>query len=201
MTVPEPLEQPISPRPLIAHGRVWLRPMEERDLPAFMLLVNDTDVGARAGFGAPFGPDGAREWFTDKMKKMSDDRGAFFTACEAGSGDLIGTVWLNHLSLWDRSAELAIAMDADHIGGGWGTEAQRAVLAHGFESIGLHRIFLTVDAENARAIASYRKVGFVEEGRMRAIFFHDGAWADALLMSILEDEWPALREAGEAASR
>ena len=149
MTVPEPLEQPISPRPLIAHGRVWLRPMEERDLPAFMLLVNDTHVGARAGFGAPFGPDGAREWFTDKMKKMSDDRGAFFTVCEAGSGDLIGTVWLNHLSLWDRSAELAIAMDADHIGGGWGTEAQRAVLAHGFESIGLHRIFLTVDVENA----------------------------------------------------
>lgn len=193
--MPDTLEQPISERPLIANGRVWLRPMEERDLPAFMVLVNDTDVGARAGFGAPFGPDGAREWFADKMRKMADGRGAFFTVCERGAGDLIGMVWLNHLSMWDRSAELAIAMDADHIGGGWGTEAQLAVLTHGFDSIGLHRIFLTVDAANARAIASYRKVGFVEEGRMRSVFFHDGAWADALLMSILDHEWPSLRPA------
>jgi RimJ/RimL family protein N-acetyltransferase len=199
--MPEALEQPISERPLIANGRVWLRPMEERDLFAFMALVNDTEVGARAGFGAPFGPDGVREWFTDRMKKMEEGHGAYFTVCERGAGDLIGTVWLNHLSLWQRSAELAIAMDADHIGGGWGTEAQRAVLGHAFDSIGLHRIFLTVDVENARAIASYRKVGFVEEGRMRGAFFHDGAWADALLMSILEHEWPALRPAPESASR
>jgi RimJ/RimL family protein N-acetyltransferase len=199
--MPEALEQPISERPLIANGRVWLRPMEERDLFAFMALVNDTEVGARAGFGAPFGPDGMREWFSDRMKKMEEGHGAYFTVCERGAGDLIGTVWLNHLSLWQRSAELAIAMDADHIGGGWGTEAQRAVLGHAFDSIGLHRIFLTVDVENARAIASYRKVGFVEEGRMRGAFFHDGAWADALLMSILEHEWPALRPSPESASR
>ena len=199
--MPEALEQPIADRPLIANGRVWLRPMEERDLPAFMALVNDTEVGAIAGFGAPFGPDGLREWFSDRMKKMREGNGASFTVCERGAGDLIGTVSLNHLSLWDRSAELGIAMDADHIGGGWGTEAQRAVLGHGFDSIGLHRIFLTVDVDNARAIASYRKVGFVEEGRMRAAYFHDGAWADALLMSILEHEWPALRPAREAPSR
>ena len=31
--MPEPLEEPIAVRPLIANGRVWLRPMEERDLP------------------------------------------------------------------------------------------------------------------------------------------------------------------------
>ena len=75
---------------------------------------------------------------------------------------------------------------------GWGIRgAARRAWRTRFDSIGLHRIFLTVDVENARAIASYRKVGFVEEGRMRGAFFHDGAWADALLMSILEQEWPA----------
>ena len=36
---------------------------------------------------------------------------------------------------------------------------------------------------------------------MRGAFFHDGAWADALLMSILEQEWPALRPAPESTSR
>jgi RimJ/RimL family protein N-acetyltransferase len=185
------LEQPIPERPLLAHGRTWLRPLEERDLAPLMTLVNDRDVGLRAGFTMPFGPDAAKAWLADKLARMGNDRGAFYAVCELGKGDFIGTVWLNHLSLGEHSAELAIAMDADHIGSGWGTEAQEAILALAFGTIGLQRVFLTVDAENARAIRSYEKVGFQHEGRLRSTLLRNGRWGDSLIMSILRDEWLA----------
>ena len=183
------LEQPIPERPLLADGRVWLRPLEERDLAGLMAIVNDREVGWLAGFRAPWSPDGARDWLAERTGKGSHDKGAFFAVCELGSGVMIGTVWLNHLSLGEQSAELAIAMDAAHVGNGWGTEAQRALLAFAFGSIGLVRVFLTVDAENSRAIRSYEKVGFHHEGRLRSTILRDGRWSDSLIMSILRDEW------------
>jgi RimJ/RimL family protein N-acetyltransferase len=53
----------------------------------------------------------------------------------------------------------------------------------------LHRIDLTVDAENARAVACYRKCGFVEEGRLRHARYTRGAYGDQLIMSVLRDEF------------
>nr|WP_241743213.1 GNAT family protein [Arthrobacter bussei] len=74
------------------------------------------------------------------------------------------------------------------IGQGYGTEAGRAVVAHAFESIGLHRFALEVYAFNPRAVRSYRTIGFREEGRMRDGLHWDGEWVDALMMSILSTD-------------
>ncbi len=187
------LEQPIPERPLLAAGRIWLRPLEQRDLAGLMAIVNDREVGWLAGFRAPWGPDEARAWLADRSGKGGSDKGVFFAVCERGSDAMIGTIWLNHLSLHEQSGELAIAMDAAHVGDGWGTEAQRALLAFAFGSVGLIRVFLTVDLENPRAIRSYEKVGFKHEGRLRSTILRDGQWNDSLIMSILRDEWLATR--------
>ncbi len=53
------------------------------------------------------------------------------------------------------------------------------------------RIWLTVDADNARAIRSYEKVGFRREGVMRQSRRGLNGLADSLLMAILRDEWEA----------
>ena len=36
---------PIPERPLLRGERVWLRPLEERDMPAYVAGINDTEVG------------------------------------------------------------------------------------------------------------------------------------------------------------
>ena len=51
---------------------------------------------------------------------------------------------------------------------------------------GLARIELEVFAANTRAIALYRKFGFVEEGRKRQARYLDGAYEDAILMALLK---------------
>ena len=65
--------------------------------------------------------------------------------------------------------------------------ATRLVLQYGFEVVGLHRIDLRVLAYNERAIACYRRCGFVEEGRERDAALIDGEWHDDVIMAVLTD--------------
>ena len=46
-------DRPVPDRPLLRGERVWLRPLEERDLPAYVAGINDTEVGGLAGYKAP----------------------------------------------------------------------------------------------------------------------------------------------------
>ena len=56
-------------------------------------------------------------------------------------------------------------------------------------SSGVYRVFLRVLAYNELAIRLYRRLGFKEEGRLRAQVWREGAWHDVLVMGLLWDEW------------
>ncbi len=72
---------------------------------------------------------------------------------------------------------------------GYGTEAVRLLVKHGFNTLNLNRIFLHVFENNPRAIRAYEKAGFVHEGRERQAEFTEGEYMDVLVMSILKDEF------------
>jgi RimJ/RimL family protein N-acetyltransferase len=187
-----PATQPtpaIPDRPMLRGERVWLRPLEERDMPAFVAGVNDTEVGGWAGYRWPTTVATASEWLTRVSEQERTQQGFHFAVCELGDDGFIGTIWLRDISLLDGVGELAIFMDKDHLGGGWGTDAQVALLAFGFGTLRLERIWLTVDAHNARAIRSYQKAGFRQEGVMRKARQVNGVRVDGLLMAILREEW------------
>ena len=63
----------------------------------------------------------------------------------------------------------------------------------GFESLGLHRVSLTVLANNTRAVAAYTRCGFTVEGRFRDSLLRGGEWHDDLSMAILERQWTVQR--------
>ncbi|MGW0479935.1 GNAT family N-acetyltransferase [Nonomuraea sp. NPDC003214] len=50
----------------------------------------------------------------------------------------------------------------------------------------LHRIRLTVVAENTAAIRVYEKAGFIVEGREREAFRRNATWHDMVIMGLLE---------------
>jgi RimJ/RimL family protein N-acetyltransferase len=182
---------PIPDRPLLRGDRVWLRPVERRDLPAYVAGINDTEVGGWAGYSFPFSMEMSAHWIDEIGERMGKGAGYFFAVCEVGDDRFIGTVWLKDVQTHHANAELAIFMDRDHIGSGWGTDAQRVLLEFGFNTLRLERIYLTVDSENARAIRSYEKVGFKKEGVMRRSWQMHGKLTDSVLMAILRDEWLA----------
>lgn len=191
MSGQDPERLPVPDRPILRGDRVWLRPLEERDMAAFAAGVNDTEVGLRAGYRWPFSVAQTRAWLEHLQESVRKADGFFFAVCELGDDRFVGTTWLKDVNWLDSNAELAIFMDRDHLGAGWGTDAQRTLLKFGFGTLGLERIWLTVDADNARAIRSYEKVGFQREGIMRRARREHAGLMDAVLMAILREEWEA----------
>lgn len=105
------------------------------------------------------------------------------------AGRFIGHVRFHGLVSQDKRVALAIGIDDPAcLGKGYGTEAIRLALAYAFGS-GLHRVSLRVLASNARAIACYRKCGFVEEGRERETACANGIRQDDIVMGLLDREF------------
>jgi RimJ/RimL family protein N-acetyltransferase len=57
----------------------------------------------------------------------------------------------------------------------------------------LNRVWLTVDQDNARGVACYRKCGFVAEGRLRQDRYSGGGYHDTLIMGVLASEFRAMQ--------
>jgi len=110
------------------------------------------------------------------------------------TGRLVGTCAFSQLDADNGSALYHITIgEKDAWGHGYGTDATRLMVRHGFDTLGLHRIALAVFEFNERAIRSYLSTGFLVEGRAREAIWRDGRWWDELTMSLLESEWRKLQ--------
>lgn len=121
---------------------------------------------------------------------------------EGDGGRLIGLTTFSNLDPENGSVLFHITVgERDAWGRGMGTEATELMLSLAFETLGLHRVGLTVFAFNERAIRSYRKAGFAIEGRMREAIVRDGRYWDELQMGVLRDDWLAARGRGPLGGR
>jgi RimJ/RimL family protein N-acetyltransferase len=68
----------------------------------------------------------------------------------------------------------------------WGAGVGRGLMDWGVrwaeESVVMRKLNLLTHVENARAIAFFRKFGFVEEGRLSRMLFSEGRFHDAVCM-------------------
>ena len=102
----------------------------------------------------------------EKQEIRSD--GYDFAIRTLTGGRLIGFIELDAIQWAHGDAYLAIGIgERDLWGKGYGTDAMREILRFAFEELNLHRVTLTVFEYNPRAIRTYEKVGFREEGRLR----------------------------------
>lgn len=175
---------------MIRGERVSLRPFRQEDLPSLRRWFDDGEVMRYWGnssplvsehaFEADLAPDG-------RFTKFEEN--GYFCICDE-SGRPIGRVEYEGLSSEDRSAELGILIgEKDAWNKGYGPEAIVLLLDWLFNQRGAHRVWLTVQARNARAQRAYEKVGFAREGTWREHYFYDGAFHDEYLYGILAEEF------------
>jgi aminoglycoside 6'-N-acetyltransferase len=165
--------------PVLQGECVTLRPFTDADIPPLGRIVS-----------AP----GVREWWigydeAGLRHDLLEEPGVRPFAIELG-GAFIGVVmYEEELDPTYKHASVDITLDAGHLGRGLGTDALRTVLRYLIRQRGHHRVTIDPAASNARAIASYRKVGFKPIGIMREYECGpDGAWRDGLLMDLLAEE-------------
>jgi RimJ/RimL family protein N-acetyltransferase len=170
--------------------RVVLRPVQAWDRERLYELVETIEIRALS-MGTPPHPLSLEE-VEARDKRWIDERheeSAWF-AIDVDA-ELIGICGLHSIDHYQQLAEIGIRIGKPFWGKGHGQDAVRTLVDYGFRHLNLAKISLRVLADDERAVGAYRKVGFVEEGRLRDHAWYDGARHDELVMSMLREEWVA----------
>lgn len=170
---------------------VNLRAVERGDAPLLYRWLNDPRVMRGWGLGAP----------TRSLQSVSAEVEAWL-AQEAAlgqpaaliattlDGEEAGFVVLRVDRAEARSVELSLLVGSpERWGQGLGADILHATLDACFQSWGVHRVGVRVEAENTRALALYERFRFREEGRLREAAFLDGRHTDIVLLGLLATEW------------
>lgn len=168
---------------------VLLRASRRDDLARLCAFNNDVAVELAGGGDPPIPQSLERLQAEFDSQSSSGGRNGTGFVIEA-DGQCIGQCALFSFDQVGRTAELGITIgDKNYWGKGYGREAIKLLLAYGFRHHNLHKVHLRVHARNERGIRAYRACGFVEEGRLRAQVWSDGAYDDLVLMGVLRSEW------------
>ncbi|MFD2340025.1 GNAT family N-acetyltransferase [Clavibacter michiganensis subsp. tessellarius] len=189
---------PVDVRGPIRTSRLVLRPFAPDDLVAVDAYA--TSPGARGHLaGTPTGarPDAAR-LLADRLGwtrlAAVGDRLALAVELPAQGPRPAHVVGEAHARLREpaaRQAELGVVLHEDVRGAGLAGEAADRILELLFEEAGVHRVTARADARDAAALALATRLGM----RREALLVHDrwveGAWADTVVVALLDVEWAA----------
>lgn len=171
-------------------GDVVLRAAQDGDEDVLFRALTELESWEQRSSSLPR-PVTREEFRARQSERAADDSGAEFVIEAAGRP--VGRCVLFGVDPLARHAEVGISLVDESRGQGFGTAAMRRLVEFGFERWNLHRLHLGVIASNEAARASYRKVGFVEEGRLREHVWIRGRWDDEIRMGLLRADWRASR--------
>jgi len=187
---------------MIIGERVRFRGVERADIPKFVEWLNDPEVQEGILIHYPMSQAEEEGWFDRMLSRPVDEHVMAIEVKEqAPDGDtetwkFVGSCAFDHINWHIRAAEFGIIIgESSYWNRGFGTDAVRLLVQHGFNTLNLNRIFLHVFETNPRAIRAYEKAGFTLEVRERQAEFKHGKYIDVLLMSILKEEFERNAEA------
>ena len=104
----------------------------------------------------------------------------------------MGNVVFDQFDCRTATARLSIYIGPpEYRGSGAGTAAIYEALTRIFHERSLHKVWLTVHAENTAAIRTYLLLGFQVEGTLRQAFIRKGRRVDGFYMGLLRSEFSA----------
>lgn len=183
---------------MIEGAVVNLRAIDVADAGRYCDWLNDREVTQHLQMRYQIPRLAEEAWIRQgSAKQMAFGQGGNY-AIETKDGRHIGSVGFHYANPENRKATLGIVIgDKAYWSKGYGTDAMLTMLRFGFDEMNLRRIDLSVDVENERAIACYRKCGFREEGRLRQHRWVRGRYVDQLWMGILREEFYELHGASQ----
>jgi N-acetyltransferase len=148
----------------------------------------------------PYDAGGSRErfqaWLEDALAASSAGTEAAFATVEAATGELVGSTRYLALRPEHRGLEIGWTWLAPaHWQTGANVEAKLLMLEHAFERLGCLRVEFKTDSRNERSRAALAALPAQFEGIFRKhMLVRDGERRDSAYYSIIDDEWPEVRE-------
>ncbi len=176
--------------PFLKGEKITLRGFRKDDLESYASWLDNEEVTRFLEMGAR--PTRARDGEDFLRLAEEVDDAVVFAICECDSGCVVGTCGLYLIQWICRRAQLNILLGNPGIWDkGYGGEAVKILLRYGFHKLNLNSIQLGVNADNKRAIKSYKKNGFIHEGTRRQFIFRNNRYYDMVEMSVLRSDYDA----------
>ncbi len=193
--VPEIL--PFDPRPLTLEGRdVILTPLEPRHRDDLYDAGRDHEIWSYLPWKPFESPDDADKWITAAIHEQSQGCRIPFVIVDRVSGAGIGSTSYLSIERKNRTIEigwtwLAVRFHRTYVN----TQCKLVLLEHAFDELGAVRVQFKTDARNVRSQKAIDRLGAVREGTLRqTMIMPSGRHRDSVYYSIIDSEWPAVRQ-------
>lgn len=148
-------------QPVLETSRLTLRPFVLADSSRVQVLAGDAKVAATtAAIPHPYLQGMAEQWIGQHAKWFAERSTVAFAIVPKNLGEVIGCVSLAAISDADRRAELGYWIGVDFWSQGYCTEAAKAIVDYGFDSLNLGTIIarhLSINPASGRVM---QKCGF-----------------------------------------
>ena len=166
--------------------RLVIRLLERRDLEEVRHLHNHDETLMRLTDVSHVSETQQDAWFQAVSSSRTSRR---YVGRRRADEAFVGVFRLDRLDPWNRNAYVGADVVPAMRRQGYAEEMFAYFLRYLFSQCGLHRVALVTLVSNTAALALYRKLGFVEEGREREAIFRDDRFQDLVLMGLLAEEW------------
>ncbi len=178
----------------LSHGDVGARPLKRSDAGAWARLRR-ADVAWLAPWEATLPPGGGSAPMSYRAmigaQRRRARQGKAMPFAVTWKGEMVGQVTVNGIA-WAsaRWGSIGYWISRRHAGHGITPVAVALVADHLLDTVGLHRVEISVRPENSASLRVVEKLGLDEVGLAREYLHIDGAWRDHRIFQALADDRP-----------
>ena len=181
----------------VLEGRVVrLEPLARRHEQDLFEAAQDERIWRWMPYDASASPETFHAWLEDALAASESGTEAAFATVDAGTGEPAGST--RYLALRPEHRVLEIGwtwLAPAYWQTGANVEAKMLMLEHAFEDLGCLRVEFKTDSRNERSRAALAALPARFEGTFRKhMLVRGGQRRDSAYYSIIDDEWPAVRE-------
>ena len=182
--------------PVTLKGRwLTLEAIDERHAPGIFAAMRDEDVCRYLAWESPTSIDDTLRLVREAKDLMARRQSIVYAQVWNATGRAIGSTRLLDVRPADRQVEIgATFLDREFWRTPANTESKYLFLQHCFETLDCVRVALKTDGRNVRSQEAIARLGAVREGVLRRHMRVKGFQRDTVYFSILDDEWPAVKE-------
>jgi RimJ/RimL family protein N-acetyltransferase len=179
----------MAEQPRLETERLVLRSFSMDDAADVQRLAGAAEVALTTlNVPHPYEDGLAEDWISQHRAQFEAGQGVNYAVTLKETGELVGAMGLVINERHNR-AEMGYWIGVPYWNRGYGTEAARALVTYGFETLGLNRIHATHFTRNPASGRIMQKLGMHREGQMRQHVRKGDTYEDLVLYGLLRDEW------------
>jgi RimJ/RimL family protein N-acetyltransferase len=181
-----------APRKPLSDGVVSMRLWRPDDAVAVTAACQDAEIPRWTHVPAPYSETDASEWLGGRAECWAQGAEANFAVVSANGGELLASAGLTEIEWDDQVGEIGYWVAAPSRRQGAARRAVKLLCAWAFHDVGLHRLTIITDVENAGSQAVAVSCGFTRVGVLLSSMVIKGRRRDMVVFSLLRSDPAAL---------